>query len=745
MRLSRPFMSYFTRLMSVVSLTLGAMSVSSLASADEVGGLAQGCFAIQSPDTGLYLAKRSLPFQERYYFYEESEEDAAHFFFKPAEQDVFLLTDKDGRYLSSNVPFAQIATDEPGLHSEWRIYDTEGFYSLRNRFTFAKLRHTYRQGVEGNPLRQKTVIYESHFRLIPQTDCRPYPEMSLAAQPVGEPENAENSARLMQLMTGDVNEPVRGYIDAHSHMGSNLYLAGAIPGDPFHPYGVEHALDACADEHGPNGRLDIIGGGGKVHDTTGWPAFNDWPAHDSLGHSAYYYKWLERAHLSGLRMMVVYMVENRVLCQIQKTVNPAGWDDASGRCDSMSSVLNQIDAIDDLVAYVDAQNGGPGQGFLAAVTTPAEAREAIAAGKLALLYGVEVSEVLNCGEQDNCTQSTIDERLATLHDAGVRVMYPVHKFDNHFGGANTRNSADELVHLGQRVSTGHYVETENCDDHTAEYGGEPVRGFVYDSGIPAVPELPDGVIGDIINDAGPVYPEDEEQCNRKGLTADGEYLVNRMIDRGMIIDLDHISTRAAVSIMDIAEARNHSGVVSTHHWMMRGKDGPEDTDRSDDPLHETFQRLVRAGGFISPLNKDSDTMIAIMEEYLITHLQADYPGLTPAQLLALLPTLQVSDIPGVGLGADMSGLARQAAPKGKNPGYPFVNEFGIQFDQQGEADGRQFDLAVDGVAHYGMLADHVAQIRQDTQQQGKPYVYESLMNSAEQYLQMWEAAEQNAL
>jgi hypothetical protein len=32
----------------------------------------------------------------------------------------------------------------------------------------------------------------------------------------------------------------------------------------------------------------------------------------AVTHTGYYYKWVERAHLSGLRLMVVYTVDNEV-------------------------------------------------------------------------------------------------------------------------------------------------------------------------------------------------------------------------------------------------------------------------------------------------------------------------------------------------------------------------------------------------------------------------------------------------
>jgi hypothetical protein len=63
---------------------------------------------------------------------------------------------------------------------------------------------------------------------------------------------------------------------------------------------------------------------------------------------------------------------------------------------------------------------------------------------------------------------------------------------------------------------------------------------------------------------------------------------------------------------------------------------------------------------------------------------------------------------------------------------------GLTFDRQ-VSGNRTFDLNKDGMAHYGMLAD----LMQDVRQRSGAEVYEAVMNSAEGYLQMWERAEAN--
>lgn len=63
----------------------------------------------------------------------------------------------------------------------------------------------------------------------------------------------------------------------------------------------------------------------------------------------------------------------------------------------------------------------------------------------------------------------------------------------------------------------------------------------------------------------------------------------------------------------------------------------------------------------------------------------------------------------------MSGLGAQAGPRddaATNPlHYPFVSEFGIQFERQ-ISGNRVFDFNQDGMAHYGMLADHLQDVRE---------------------------------
>lgn len=445
------------------------------------------------------------------------------------------------------------------------------------------------------------------------------------------------------------------------------------------------------------GNLQAYGDVSFRYDTRGYPDFPFWPNYKQQSHMGYYYRWIERAHKGGLKMMVSHLVENEVLCNVQKTINPASWINPNS-CNTMDSVELQLQRLQEMQASIDAQSGGPGKGFFRLVLTPDQARQIIADGKLAVLMGIEVSELFNCGNNDVCNEQTIETGLQRVYAAGVRVLYPVHRLDNQLGGARLE---DGMINLGNLLSSGHFFETKACDANT--------QGTWMTNGFPLIGQVP--VLQQILDLAGanPVYDESRRHCNRLGLSALGDYLINRMIDLGMIIELDHMSGETAAAVMAIVEARDYSGVVSGHSHMNRASGGG---------VHDLTKRIALAGGVIAPYNSASTSVAEEISSYLDIVETTSYLHAVP-------------------FSTDMSGLGSQAGPRDDadiNPlDYPFITEFGAVVDRQ-TTGNRVFDLNTDGVAHYGLLADHL----QDIREQASTRIYESVMNSAEAYLQMWE-------
>jgi hypothetical protein len=266
----------------------------------------------------------------------------------------------------------------------------------------------------------------------------------------------------------------------------------------------------------------------------------------------------------------------------------------------------------------------------------------------------------------------------------------------------------DFINLGQWLSTGRFFETKECDFKT--------KGMHFVSGMPFLGKIP--FIKDILGlgSINPQYNDDEtfEHCNVHGLSQLGVYLINRMIDKKMLIEMDHISVDGATAVMDIVKARKYSGVISSHSWMNSAKDGG---------LHKNAIRLIQAGGYIAPYNSSSTSLNSVISRHLDE-------------------VEKTSNLSGVGFGTDMSGLGDQPGPRSdasENPLiYPFESEFGFKFKKQ-VSGTRTFDLNKDGIVHYGLIADHL----QDIREQASSRVYESIMNSAEAYLQMWKRAEAN--
>ena len=497
-------------------------------------------------------------------------------------------------------------------------------------------------------------------------------------------------------------EEVTGYIDPHLHVTAHEFLGGrAHCGRPWHPYGVTAALVDCPDHA-------LTGGAGAVmenffsagvpvgtHDTVGWPTFRDWPAPSSLTHEQTYYRWLERAWRGGLRIFTNLLVENRVLCEIYPL--------KLNSCDEMDSVRLQARRLRELERYVDAQSGGPGEGWFRIVDDPFEARRVANGGKLAVVLGVEISELFGCSQtlgQPNCTAADIDAQLDELDALGIRQLVVIHKFDNALGGVAFDGGVQgTIVNFGNFYGTGQWWTMETCD---------PENTGVHDNDQSLPGDLHEltGELGALLTQLAPgglpVYPP-PHHCNPRGLSALGAHAVQGMVDRQMLVDIDHMSVKARQQALGLLEADGYSGVVSSHSWA----------------TPDAYPRVSALGGFQAPYAGGSAGFVDAWRDRKAT---ADprYPF-------------------GIGYGADSNGLGTQGGPRSnasENPvTYPFTGLGGVVIDQQVSGE-RVYDINVDGVAHYGLYPDWI----EDLRMQAGDEIVADLARGAEAYLQTWERA-----
>ena len=496
-----------------------------------------------------------------------------------------------------------------------------------------------------------------------------------------------------------------GTIDAHAHITSGAAFGGRLHcGDAWASGGVEVALAGCPEHATLNvGALfeAIVGGTDPVNSREdGWPTFGDWPQHNSLLHQQSYFRGIERSWRAGQRVLNALLVANRVICELFP------YRDTS--CDEMDQLRVQARYLYAMQDYIDAQSGGAGRGWFRIATTPAQVRGIAAQGKLAVVVGVENSELFGCREVRDvpqCTAAQVDAGLDELQAMGVSGIYPVHKFDNAFGGTRFDSGAQgAAVNVGNLLTTGHWWQATSCAGPSDNE--QPLTSDDFADLLKLGPlNLPPGTIL-------PVYPSGRI-CNIRGLTDLGRHLVQRMMDRGMIIHIDHMSVKAAQAVLDLAAAADYPGLASVHSW----------SDRA------IIDRMIALGGFVATIGLPASGAG-----------NGDADFLTEWRANRALP--HGGSITGYGFGSDVNGFHDQPPPRANAAAspltYPFTAPNGTTVGRQAFGT-RTFDLNTDGVAQYGLYADWTTDLIRQAGGDGGA-LSDQLTNGAEAYTRMWEGA-----
>jgi microsomal dipeptidase-like Zn-dependent dipeptidase len=614
--------------------------------------LANDCFALASAASGKFGA---IADDLSYEASRTDQSGATPLYLKPTGIGTYMLGDPTGGLMAVSAAGQVTRATAPGPPAEWAISKRgASSFSIASTADGRKLAPDPSSGRLGL-LNRGSAGKSGRFEFFPGGGCTPFPEAQVGAQ--GTPFRGTNR-----------DGTVSGFVDDHLHITADLRAGGkVIYGESFDPFGISEALGHDEDVHGPNGSLDITGNllrtgqPDGTHDTHGWPTFTGWPTFDTFTHQQTYYVWLQRAWEAGERLIVAQVVDDQSICEVEPQ--------KAFPCDETQSIVRQIQRLRALQDYVDAQNGGPGRGWFRIVTNPKQARRVIEQGKLAVVIGVESSNPLGCSEFQGvpqCDRDDIDRGLAQFHRLGVRSMFITHWTDNAFGGAALEGGGKgELIGLLQIVQTGQPFSTEPC----------------------------------------PGPDEGDGQCNTKGLTDLGRYVVQQMMAKHMIIEADHLSQKSRGSVLEIAE-RNHYPLISSH------------TGTGGEWTPDQLRRLYALGGLASVTLRTAPQLVSrILQLRDYRSLQHDF---------------------GVSLGTDTGGFASQPAPRPDaqaNPlRYPFTSYLcHVRFDRQ-RTGQRSFDLNIDGVAHYGLIADLLADVQQ---QPGGEQALRTLFGSAEAYLQMW--------
>lgn len=683
--------------MSIVLAVLA--SPAGAASTDSRYSLVHGCFSLRSGQTGDFVVKNGAAYEatggtlaSAVPFRMQATDLGRYLFYGPgAGQDVADHDILARKLLPLNsagpVPGSQASDD-----SDWTVTEAGSAFRIANSFAGKDL--AVGAGGELVTVPAGSSGAAGLFDFVETTGCADYPEVEVNV-----------TGQLPAQHAPDAK--VQGFVETHMHQMAFEFLGGkAHCGRPWDRFGAPFALQDCPDHVATNGCgavLETALSGTTCHDPGGWPSFAGWPEHQQLTHEQAYYKWLERSWRGGLRIFVNLLVENRVLCTIYPLTPPGH------SCDEMDTVRKEAQDMRDLERYIDAQSGGPGQGWFRIVEDPVEARHVINQGKLAVVMGMEVSEPFGCrlmqpGDVPMCTEQEVDQGLDELYDLGVRQLELINKFDNGLAGvAGDSGTTGTITNAGNLLSAGTFWDLKHCDD--------PVN---HDHSPQALPHNDDQLIANGLEAFAalsgvslPAYGP-PPHCNQRGLTALGERVIRRMIGKGMIFDPDHMSVVARNRALDIVEQQRYSGIITSHSWS---------TDNA-------LPRIAALGGLIGPM---AGTSQGFVDEW--NHIRTHgYDGLNPYGF-------------GLGKGADMNGFASQGGPRTPSPGkppvsYPFQSFDGTATIHKQVTGERTFDINTDGVAHYGLYPDWF----EDVRILGGPEIMDDLTQGAESYLGMWERA-----
>jgi hypothetical protein len=287
-------------------------------------------------------------------------------------------------------------------------------------------------------------------------------------------------------------------------------------------------------------------------------------------------------------------------------------------------------------------------------------------------------------------------------------MFVGHWINNALTGTALEPGAKGIfINLLNRISTGHYFTTGRCPA-----AGQGATVLTLPASVLVSLTHFFRVAASVVGRGMPRYPAGL-QCNADGLTPLGRYVIERMMATHMLIEVDHMSEAARDTVLTMAERARYP-LVSSHNGTGGTWTAAE------------LRRLYRLGGFAA-VTPAQGPALAQKINAMAAYRPAGHTALGVAE--------------GVGLGTDTGGLGSLPAPRtdaASSPlPYPFRSYDGKVTFTRERTGTRTFDLNHDGVAHYGMLPDLLADAQRAP---GGHRALALLWGSAEAYLEMWQRA-----
>lgn len=510
--------------------------------------------------------------------------------------------------------------------------------------------------------------------------------------------------------------PLTGFVDMHTHPRSDLaYGTQLFYGKPYGDMAAE--LKDCSSFHGSWGAKNKHGNVFRwklaeetehqycktwVDGKAGYPDFATWPSWCSILHQQMWVDWIARAHAGGLNVMVALTAHSHCIADAAETQGPYADEEV---------LVSSVAGIKDLVSHSD---------FMEVAYSPLDVRRIVGKGKLAVIIGVESDNIGNFyspadhakGDFDpNPSEQAIAAELDKLWDLGVRYMFPVHLTNNVFGG--TAVYIPEF-NIANKYNTGSEFMPEAVDTRST--------GIAFDLTHPILTTNPEAefLACMALRLAGGILPKQINPSraenytywdsipgsghrNALGLTDKGRFAVTYMMQKGFLIDIDHMSDKMATAVLALAAERDYP--VNSGHNGLRGPAGSEAQRTADQ-----YRQIIGLGGMVG-----------------LGH--CDYASNFVAQYRRVLV---VTDHKNLAIGTDVNGF------------YPLPHPdttITVAYDDdlsRCSAGNRTWDINVDGFAHYGLFPDYLRSWQAAGMTAAEQGVF---MRSAEDFTVMWEKCE----
>ena len=407
-----------------------------------------------------------------------------------------------------------------------------------------------------------------------------------------------------------------------------------------------------------------------LHGAPAPDSLESWPRFDDIAHQQVNASWLKRAHDNGLDLAVVSAVNFQAACFAMRALLPD--QNSARRCADMLNVKRQLEAAQAMAERYD---------WYEIAVHPWHARKIIDEGKLAVVLSMEVSNLMPIA------QGSFKAELEELRAMGLRTMQLAHETNSRYAGAATHR---KIFRLFEKLK--HPFQSK--------------KGFETDA----------------------------RGRNLRGLTDEGEELVEHLMDRHMPIDIAHLSIRSVNGLHDMAMARGGYPLYDSHTRLNAVlPHGAKEEQGEFLTTCRQAQYIEETGGLVGLRTGDTDLLTHQDEHGPV--IRNDCPGSSRsfAQLVQFTADQTGLDM---AFGTDLNGFITQVGPRFgpracHRPGDDDRVGYAQQQRDKGEASERFHRL---GLSHVGYLPELLTEL------DSLGVDVRRLEDSAENFLRMWERA-----